>query len=92
VQLFDNAAYLLFSHPFDVDDDIVLDGEAYVVDYIALPYIDLVRKRDDAFIKISTQRLRQYRIHNVTRCSPLPPSSYKESSSWSFCAHLSIFC
>lgn len=45
LQLFDNAAFLLFSHPFDVEDDIKIEVTIYVVDYIALPYINLVRAK-----------------------------------------------
>lgn len=67
LQLFDNAAFLLFSHPFDVEDEIVLEGTPYIVDYIALPYINLLRKSDDAFIRVTTQQLRHHRIHNVSR-------------------------
>ena len=67
LQLFENAIFLLFSHPFDVGDDIKIEGIAYKVKYIALPYINLVRTDDDAFMEISTTKMRESRIHNVNR-------------------------
>jgi hypothetical protein len=42
------------------------------VTHIAVPYINLLREDDGAFIKIGTQEIRRQTIHNITRCGALP--------------------
>lgn len=43
VQVFENAVFLFFTHPFDVGDAIVFEGDRFKVTCISLQYVKLIR-------------------------------------------------
>jgi len=66
VQLFENAIFLFFTHPFDVGDIIVFEGDRYRVKSISLQYVNIARV-DGADVNVPTTEMRAARLHNVTR-------------------------
>lgn len=66
VQLFENAIFLFFTHPFDVGDVIFFEGDRYRVQAISLQYVNISRV-DGADVNVPTMEMRAARLHNVTR-------------------------
>jgi small-conductance mechanosensitive channel len=65
-QVFENALFLFFSHPFDVGDWINFEGSRYQVSSITLQYVKLYRY-DQADVSVPCAELRSARIHNLSR-------------------------
>lgn len=59
MQVFENAVFLFFTHPFDVGDAVVFEGDRFKVISITLQYVKLTRL-DGAAINVPC------------RCGPSP--------------------
>jgi small-conductance mechanosensitive channel len=70
VQVFENAVFLFFSHPFDVGDWINFEGSKYQVNSITLQYVKLMRI-DQAHVSVPCAEVRTARIHNISRSENL---------------------
>lgn len=66
MQLFENAIFLFFTHPFDVGDIIMFEGDRYRVKAISLQYVNIARV-DGADVNVPTAEMRAARLHNVSR-------------------------
>jgi hypothetical protein len=69
VQVFENALFLFFTHPFDVGDIVTYESKRYTVCKIKLQYVCLERS-DNAHVIVPIEEMRTARIHNITRSAP----------------------
>lgn len=74
-QVWENMVYLFTVHPFDVGDQIKMDGDMYKVEKIALGYVTVLRT-DNARLTFPMQVVRTKPLHNITR-SELMWDSFK---------------
>jgi hypothetical protein len=54
MQVFENAVFLFFTHPFDVGDEVIVDDDRFTVTSITLQYVKLLRW-DNAAVNMSCQ-------------------------------------
>mmetsp|Transcript_9329 Transcript_9329/g.28106 ORF Transcript_9329/g.28106 Transcript_9329/m.28106 type:complete len:667 (-) Transcript_9329:1986-3986(-) len=67
-ELFDAVVYVFVAHPFDVLDDVIVDGTQYKVRRLGLLTMEMERA-DGLVTHIPTMTLRCSKVHNVTRSS-----------------------
>eukprot|EP00188_Purpureofilum_apyrenoidigerum_P005113 Plantae.Rhodophyta-Purpureofilum_apyrenoidigerum.ctg6358.p1 GENE.Plantae.Rhodophyta-Purpureofilum_apyrenoidigerum.ctg6358~~Plantae.Rhodophyta-Purpureofilum_apyrenoidigerum.ctg6358.p1 ORF type:complete len:663 (+),score=138.37 Plantae.Rhodophyta-Purpureofilum_apyrenoidigerum.ctg6358:313-2301(+) len=67
-ELFDAVVYVFVAHPFDVMDDVIVDGLQYKVKRLGLLTMEMERT-DGLVTYIPTMALRTNKVHNVSRSS-----------------------
>jgi small-conductance mechanosensitive channel len=70
-QVFENAIFLFFTHPFDVGDTIRFEDSRYCVNSINLQYINLEHVMG-ADVNVPTSEMRAARLTNISRRAQLP--------------------
>lgn len=66
-QICENCIYLLFTHPFDLDDTLMLSGTRYGVSGITLQHCTLCHSDSGNSVHIATRDLANTRITNLSR-------------------------